>query len=69
MGAPLDNCFGFLDGTVPPIARPGMNQRVMYNGHKRVHSLKFQAVAKPNGLTANLHDAVGKFYMIRTHVT
>ena len=54
MGAPLDNCFGFIDGTVRPIARPGLNQRVLYNGHKRVHSLKFQAVAIPNGLIANL---------------
>ena len=60
MGAPLDNCFGFIDGTVRPIARPGLNQRVLYNGHKRVHSLKFQAVAIPNGLIANLHGPVGK---------
>ncbi|XP_062312501.1 uncharacterized protein LOC134017158 [Osmerus eperlanus] len=58
MGTPLDNCFGFIDGTVRPIARPGMNQRVMYNGHKRVHSLKFQAVAIPNGLIAHLHGPV-----------
>ena len=69
MGAPLDNCFGFIDGTVRPIARPGMNQRVLYNGHKRVHSLKFQAVAIPNGLIANLHGPVGKLYIIRTYVT
>ena len=32
----LENCWGFVDGTVPPICRPGENQRVMYNGHKRV---------------------------------
>ena len=25
-GAPLENCFGFIDGTVRPIARPGENQ-------------------------------------------
>ena len=40
-GSPLDNCFGFIDGTVRPIARPGENQRIVYNGHKRVHALKF----------------------------
>lgn len=53
-GAPLDNCFGFIDGTVRPICRPNINQRVMYNGHKRVHGIKFQSVVVPNGLIANL---------------
>ena len=60
MGAPLNNCFGFIDGTVRPIARPGTNQRILYNRHKRVHSLKFQAIAIPNGLIANLYGPVGK---------
>lgn len=49
-GAPLDNCFGFIDGTVCKIYRPTVNQRVVYNGHKRVHGLKFQSLALPNGL-------------------
>ena len=43
-GAALDFCWGFIDGTVRPICRPGQNQRVLYNGHKRVHSIKFQSV-------------------------
>jgi hypothetical protein len=33
-GAPLNNCFGFVDGTVRPICRPMENQRSVYNGHK-----------------------------------
>ena len=53
-GAPLQNCFGFVDGTVRRIARPKYNQRVMYNGHKRVHAIKFQSIVLPNGLIANL---------------
>lgn len=53
-GSPLKNCFGFVDGTVRSIARPKQNQRVTYNGHKRVHSIKCQIVATPNGLIANL---------------
>ena len=57
-GAPLTNCFGFVDGTVRQICRPGKNQRVVYNGHKRVHALKFQAVALPNGIVANLFGPV-----------
>ena len=59
-GAPLNNCVGFIDRTVRPIARPGTNQRILYNGHKRMHSLKFQAVAISNGLIAHLYGPVGK---------
>lgn len=57
-GCPLRNCFGFVDGTVRPICRPEENQRVVYNGHKRVHALKFQSVALPNGLIGNLYGPV-----------
>lgn len=41
-GAALENCFGFVDGTVRPICRPKKWQRSVYNGHKRVHAIKFQ---------------------------
>ena len=61
-GAPLKNCFGFVDVTVRPICRPGKYQKVVYNGHKRVHSIKFQSVVIPNGLIANLAGPWGKFY-------
>ena len=57
-GAPLDNCWGFVDGTVRPICRPNELQRVVYNGHKRVHALKFQSIAAPNGLIANLFGPI-----------
>jgi hypothetical protein len=57
-GSPLVNCLGFVDGTVRQICRPGKMQRVVYNGHKRVHALKFQSVALPNGLIANLYGPV-----------
>lgn len=59
-GSPLDNCFGFIDCTVRPIARPGENQRVVYNGHKRVHALKFQSIVLPNGLIGNMYGPVGE---------
>ena len=49
-GAALENCFGFIGGTVRPISRPDENQRIVYNGHKRVHALKFQSIVLPNGL-------------------
>ena len=57
-GAALDKCWGFVDGTVRPVCRPGENQRALYNGHKRVHSIKFQSVVAPNGLMANLYGPV-----------
>ena len=34
-GAPLPNCFGFIDVTVRPISRPGEHQRLLCNGHEK----------------------------------
>ena len=59
-GSPLDNCFGFIDGMVRPVCRPGVQQRVLYNGHKRVHALKFQSVVLPSGMIAHMYGPVGK---------
>ena len=59
----LQNCFGFVDGTLRPVARPDQNQGVLYNGHKKVHSTKFQSVAVPSGLVANLFGPMeGKWH-------
>ena len=49
----LQNCFSFIDSTICPICRPGEQQRILYNGHKRLHSLKFQAVFLANELIGN----------------
>ena len=35
------NCWGFVDETVRPICCPNKDQRIVYNGHKRIHSIKF----------------------------
>ena len=53
-GAALENCWGFVDGTVEQVCRPGLMQRILYDGHKRVHAIKYQSVSAPNGLCANL---------------
>ena len=53
-GAPLTNCWGFIDGTVHPISRPSTNQRALYNGHKRVHAIQCQSVATRDGLVSLL---------------
>ena len=55
---PLTNCFDFVDGgTVLCIFRPTVNQRVVYNCHKRVHGIKVQSVALPNDLIGNFHGS------------
>ena len=59
-GATLNNCFGFEDETVRAISRPIENQEITYNGHKRIHALKFQSVTLPDGLMANIYGPVGK---------
>ena len=48
----------FFDGTVRPICWPQETQRVVYNGHKRVHAIKFQSVVTPNRIIANLYGPV-----------
>ena len=57
-GEALEDCWGFIDRTVRPVCRPGENQRAIHNGHKRVHSIKFQSVALPNGLVDHLYGRV-----------
>ena len=60
-GGALDNCFGFIDGTVRPISRPEKNQRNVSDGHKRVHALKIQSLSLPNGQIANMYGPVGEY--------
>ena len=56
-GAPLENFWGLIDGTVRPLCKPDQNQRILYNGHKRVHGIKFQsAVVAPNVLIVRLFE-------------
>lgn len=53
--SPLTNCWGFIYRTVRPVSRPGKNQRVPYDGHKRVDAITIQSIATPDGLVAILH--------------
>lgn len=50
--------WGFIDGTLRRICRPGAEQQVFYNGHKRCHAIKFQAVVTPDGLITHLYGPV-----------
>ena len=60
-GAALNNYWGFIDDTVGPIYRPLQNQRIVYNGHIRIHTLKSQSIVTPNGLLANLYGLIGEW--------
>ncbi|THU99641.1 hypothetical protein K435DRAFT_855511 [Dendrothele bispora CBS 962.96] len=46
-GCPLDVIASFIDGTLQDTARPSRNQRILYNGWKRIHCLKYQILITP----------------------
>lgn len=53
----LENVVGFIDGTVIGVSRPQRDetpQSVVYNGHKRKHPIKYQAITTPWGLAMHL---------------
>lgn len=53
-GAPLDGVWSFIDCTIRGICRPSRWQRQAYNGYKKIHATKFQALKLPNGLIGHL---------------
>ena len=57
-GAPSEDCWGFVDGTVRSMCRSGERQKQLYDGHKRVHGIKFQWIVCPDGMIANLHGTI-----------
>ena len=59
-GALLEQCWGFIDGTPRPMARPTRNQHIMFSEHKRVHCIKFQ-VAYHSTLTSLFRYGLRRF--------
>lgn len=57
-GCPLDCVVGFIDGTLEDTARPSRNQRIVYNGWKRKHCLKYHVVTSPDGLVIHVYGPV-----------
>ncbi|XP_042145608.1 protein ALP1-like [Ixodes scapularis] len=53
-GAPLKNCWGFIDGTARHICRPSVGQQEHFSGHKRHHVQKYQALMSANGIICQL---------------
>ncbi|SJX65773.1 uncharacterized protein SRS1_25042 [Sporisorium reilianum f. sp. reilianum] len=46
----MDLVWGFVDGTLCPVARPTQGQEAVYNGWKHIHALKYQIISTPDGL-------------------
>ncbi|SJX61474.1 uncharacterized protein SRS1_25023 [Sporisorium reilianum f. sp. reilianum] len=46
----VDLVWGFVDGTLRPVAHPTVGQEAVYNGWKHFHALKYQIISTPNGL-------------------
>jgi hypothetical protein len=57
-GAPLDLIAAIIDGTLRENARPVRNQRILYNGWKRMHCLKYHAVLTPDGIVIHIYGPV-----------
>ena len=57
-GAVLQNVWGFIDGTQGRLYRPNVGQESVFNGHKRIHSLKYQAVICPNGMIVHFFGPI-----------
>ncbi|XP_064462205.1 uncharacterized protein LOC135372615 [Ornithodoros turicata] len=53
-GAPLENCWGFIDSTARAICRPSKDQKLYFSKQKRFHALKYQAIVCPNGIICQL---------------
>ena len=54
----IGNCFGFLDATLHKCCRPIWFQEVMFNGHKRVHGMKWQSLTLPDGMIGSIYGPV-----------
>ncbi len=52
-GAPVNNIWGFIDGTLQHVCWLGVDQREFFSGHKRKHGLKFQHIMLPNGIVCH----------------
>jgi len=51
----MENIWGFIDGTVRQCCRPVRFQKTVYNGHKKVHAIKFQSCVAWDGMISHLN--------------
>ncbi|QRV97858.1 DDE superfamily endonuclease [Ceratobasidium sp. AG-Ba] len=57
-GSPLSDVCGFINCTINEISHPVVNQDIVYNGYKKGHALKYQAIVTPDGLMCPTYGPV-----------
>lgn len=57
-GAPLDVISAFIKGTLDPQSCPVCNQRLIYNGWKCIHCLKFYSLVTPDGIHIHVYGPI-----------
>lgn len=49
-----DCYWGYIDGTLRKVCRPGQEQQVYYSGYKKCHCFKYQSIVTSDGLISSL---------------
>ncbi|KAF7334095.1 hypothetical protein MVEN_02315300 [Mycena venus] len=57
-GCPVPSIAAIIDGTLKKTARPSRNQRILFNGWKRIHCLKYHLVVSPDGIIIHVYSPV-----------
>jgi hypothetical protein len=57
-GAPHHHVCSLMDGTLEEITRPTRNQRLVYNGWKQMHCLKYHVIISPDGMIIHLFGPI-----------
>jgi len=57
-GCPSPFISAVIDGTLKKHACPVRNQRIVYNGWKRIHCLKYHILLSPDGLVIHIYGPV-----------
>jgi hypothetical protein len=57
-GSPHPYVCSLMDGTLEEISRPTRNQRLVYNGWKRMHCLKYHVIISPDGMIIHVFGPI-----------
>ncbi|KAJ6467359.1 hypothetical protein C8R45DRAFT_1171790 [Mycena sanguinolenta] len=57
-GCPMKCIAAIIDGTLKKNARPSRNQRILFNGWKRIHCLKYHLLVSPDGIIIHIFGPV-----------
>ncbi|KAF7343200.1 hypothetical protein MVEN_01751200 [Mycena venus] len=57
-GSPHSHVCSLMDGTLEEISRPTRNQRLVFNGWKRMHCLKYHVIISPDGMIIHVFGPI-----------